>query len=572
MPGLPKEKRCRIRGFVVKSPLCEIFATAETEVLVAWGHFNTGLMQSWFTFELDGEVCRVDRESTHGTLASYLARLDPCFAHFAEHDALLAPRLVVLGTHEGDRYRFRIVDAGLMLMPMLADRQIWTPEGIRNAEPEHPVNLAFQEGSFECSGERLDTIIALTFEGYYRPDLRRQGQVNDQYDAIVTRTAHVPAIREAAVQVFASTEQLRHEAARKAERSGDESTVWTGKKDIFGDRFTRQLFRLPESRSLQYVDGKKRRFFRPETLVELIKLNREYPNAAFIAGGTGLGRFAAGDEGGTDLISLETVKELNTVVSTEDHWEIGGAVSLTQTAEHIGRECLAFNKVLRRFASRPVRNRATLGGYLATAWASGQLAPLLMALNARVRLISADGERDAPVSQFYAGKGRTILQAGEIIRGIVIPRNTEHALSTRGVTSRLCDAYTVAPRRTGCAPYATGGFALELRDKRIAKAWVAYSGIDDSPMRVREAEDFLAGKNWDEGTMIETLGILNRSVEVTLPGNGGATTGYLKQLVGTLFQKFYHQHPRPGSLRPESLTATGEFAKLEEPFFLTPRT
>ncbi len=528
-------------------------------------------MQSWFSFELDGEICRVEREPTRGNLATFLAGLDPCFAHFAEHDPLLAPRLVVLGTHEGDRHRFRIVDAGLVLLPMLADRQVWTPEGIRNAEPEHPVNLAFQQGSFECSPERLDSLIALTFEGYYRLDLRRQGQINDQYDAVVTRTAHVPAIRETALQVFASTEQLRHEAARKAERSGDESTVWTGKRDIFGDRFTRQLFRLPEGRALQYVDAEKRRFFRPETLVDLIKLKREYPGALFIAGGTGLGRFAGGAEGGGDLISLESVKELSSLVTTEDHWEIGAAVSLTQTAEHIGRECLAFNKVLRRFASRPVRNRATLGGYLATAWASGQLAPLLMALNARVRLISADGERDAPVSQFYAGRGRTILQPGEIIRSILIPRATEHALSARGITSRLCDVYTVGPRRTGCEPYATGGFALELRDRRITKAWIAYSGIADAPVRAREAEDFLAGKNWEESTVIETLPILSRSVEVTMPGSAHAPAGYLKQLVGTLFQKFHHQHPRPDAVRPESLTATGEFARLDEAFFQTPR-
>ena len=523
-------------------------------------------MQSWFTFELDGEACRVERESTRGSLASFLARLDPCFAHFAEHDPLLAPRLVVLGMLEGDRHRFRIVDAGLMLMPMLADRQVWTPEGIRNAEPEHPVNLAFQDGRFECSTERLDTIIALTFEGYYRPDLRRQGQVNDQYDAVVTRTANVPAIREAALQVFASTEQLRHEAARKAERSGQESTVWTGKKDIFGDRFTRQLFRLPESRTLHYVDGAKRRFFRPDNLVELLKLKREYPGAVLIAGGTGTPR-ATEREGGNDLISLEGVKELNSILTTEEHWEIGASVALTQVAEQIGRECLPFNKALRRFASRPVRNRATLGGYLATAWASGQLAPLLMALNARVKLLSASGERDAPVSQFFTGGGRTLLQEGELIRTVLIPRATENALSARGVTSRLCDVYPVGPRRTGCEPYATAAFGLELRDRKIAKAWIAYSGIADAPVRAREAEEFLVGKSWGEKTLIETLGVLNRSVEVTPPPGSGTDAGYLKQLVGTLFQKFYHQHPRPDSARPESLTATGEFARLDEPFY-----
>lgn len=522
-------------------------------------------MQSWFSFELDGEICRVERESIHGSLASFLARLDPCFAHFAEHDAMLAPRLVVLGMLEGDRHRFRIVDAGLISLPMLADRQVWTPEGIRNAEPEHPVNLAIREGLFECSSERIDSLVALTFEGYYRPDLRRQGQMNDQFDAIVTRTANVPAIREMAVQVFASTEQLRQEAALRAERSGQESTVWTGKKDIFGDRFTRTLFQLSERRSLQYVDASKRRFFRPDNLVELLKLKREYPAAVVVAGGTGLLHTEA-REAATELISLEAVKELNSIETTEESWEIGAAVPLTQIAESIGRECVSFNKVLRRFASRPLRNRATLGGYLATAWASGQLAPLLIALNARVRLISAEGERDAAVTQFYAGRGRTILQAGELIRSIFIPRSTETALAARGVTTRLCDVYTVGPRRTGCEPYATGAFAIEMRDKKILKAWIAYSGISDAPLRAREAEESLSGKVWGEKAVIEALPILNRSVEIGTDAALRVDAGYLKQLVGTLFQKFYHQHPRPESIRATGLTALDEFTTFDEPF------
>lgn len=523
-------------------------------------------MQSWFTFELDGEVCRVEREDTHGSLAAFLSRLDPCFSHFADHDPARSPRLVVMGVLEGNRHRFRVVDSGQIMLPMLSGRQVWTPEGIRNAEPEHPVNLAFQDRQFECGEERLDTLIALTFEGYYRPDLRRQGQINDQFDAVVTRTANVPAIREAVTQVFASTEQLRHEAALRAERAGQESTVWTGKKDIFGDRFTKQLFRLGERQTLHYVDGSKRRFFEPASLVELLKLKQAYPEAIFVAGGSGLAGSGRGIEY-PNLISMEGVKELNSLITTEDSWEIGAAISLTQVAEHIGRECLPFNKVLRRFASRPVRNRATLGGYLATAWRAGQLSPLLMALNARVILLSEDGERDAPVSQFYTANGGTILQPGELIRSILIPRVNETILSARGITSRLCDAYTVGPRRTFCEPYATGAFAIELRDRQISKAWLAYSGIGDTPARAREAEEFLAGKLWEEKTLIDTLAVLKRTIEAGSHPNSAAGADYRKQLVGTLFQKFFYQHPRPDSVRPESLTATGEFAKLDEPFF-----
>lgn len=520
-------------------------------------------MQSWFSFELDGETCRVEHALTGQTLASFLAGLAPCFSHFADHDPFLAPRLVIMGVVENNCHRFRVVDAGLVFMPSLADQQIWTPEGIRTAEPEHPVNLAFVEGGFECATERIDNIIALTFEGYYRPDLRKRSQMYDQFDAIATRTANVSAIRESALQVFASTEQLRFEMARRAERSGDERTVWSGKKDIFGDRFTRQLFRQTECRALQFVDGEKRRFFRPDNLVDLLKLRQDYPSASLVAGGAGLairGAEAVPD----DCIALDGVRELSMIETTEEQWDIGAAVSLTQLVEQIGRECHPFAKLLCRFATRPIRNRATLGGYLASPFPSGQITALLIALNARVRILSTEGERDISLSQFFVEGGASVLKRGEIIRSILIPRSTESALATRGITTRLCDAYSVGPQRTGCIPYVTGAFALELRSKKITKAWIAYSGIADAPVRAREAEDSLIGKTWGEKSMIETLPILQRSIEVQPVGEPGAD--YRKQLVGTLFQKFYYQHPEIENIRPKQLTATTNFAKLEEPF------
>lgn len=523
-------------------------------------------MQSWFSFELDGEPCRVESDDTHLSLASFLSRLDPCFASFAHHNAWHNSKLVVLGDIENDSHRFRVADAGLLMMPMLAGRQVWTPEGIRTAEPDHPVNLALRDGNFESGAERLDGLIALMFEGYYRPDLRRQGQTADQFDAIITRTANIPAIREAAAQVFASTEQLRHEAAQKAEKSGQESTVWTGKKDIFGDRFTRSLFQIKERPTLNYVDSSKRRFYRPGTLVELMKLKREYPEARLVAGGTGLATLGKSVEF-PNLISLEGVKELNEIIVTEDAWEIGASISLTQIAEKLGREIQPFNKALRRFASRAIRNRATLGGYLATAWSAGQLSPLLIALNSRVILLSDDGERDAPISQFYREDGGSILMPGEIIRSIIIPRANAGILAARGITSRLCDTYTAAPRRTLSQPYATGAFALELRDSIVAKAWIAYSGIGKSPIRAREAEDALAGKPWNESSLFTVLPILNQTMAVDDSEENDATADYRKQLIVTFFQKFYYQHPTPDSVRPISLTATSEFAKLDQPFF-----
>lgn len=520
-------------------------------------------MQSWFTFDLDGEECRVEKEDIHRSLASFLARLDPAFRSFDGHDPWTGGDPVIIGDVEGDRHRFRVVDADLVVLPMLAGRQVWTAEGILNTEPDHPVNLALRGKHFECGRERTGVLRVLMFEGYYRPDLGRQGQVNDQFDAVVTRTENAPAIRETAAQVFASTARLRHEAALRARRSGEESTVWTGRRDIFEDRFTKKLFAMKNPAPLAYVDGSKRRFHRPETIVEALRLKREYPKSRILAGGTSLlhGEWL---EETPSLISLDSVKELNSIATSENSWEIGAAVSLTRIAETIGRECPAFPKLLRRYASRPIRNRASLGGHLVSGWGNGSLTALLMALDARVVLLSEEGERDAPLSRFFTDDGGTIMAPNEIIRSLVVPRSHPGLLESRGLSASITDAYTVAPRRSLCRPYATAAFSLEIRGRTVTKARLAYSGIGPAPFRAREAEEFLAGKPWRESTLYDVLPILNDSVEVDSDAPHAA---YRKQLVVTLFQKFHFQHPDPESSLPRESTAMAEFARHDQPFF-----
>lgn len=520
-------------------------------------------MQSWFTFELDGESCRVEQESTQETLAAYLGRGVPGFERFGGESRIAGSLPVVLGEVVAGAPRFRTVDAQRLLLPMVADCQVWTPEGIRAADPAHPVNRVLEGSHFECGRERLGAATAFLFEGYYRPDLRRRGQLSEQLDGLASETANVPAIREAAAGLFASAGKLRNEAAQRAERRGEARLVWTGREDVHEDRFSRALHAMKARPEFHYVDGNKHRFHRPRMLVELLRLMQQYPQARLVAGGGELLRRA--ESGGwPHLLSLECVGELTQVTTGVDHWEIGAAVSLTRVAEALGGECAPFAKALRRYGTRPVRNQATLGGCLATARSSSSLNPLLMALNARVVLVSPEGERDAPISQFFQPGEKTILGSGEIIRSVVVPRSTESLLAERGITSRICDIYAVAPRRNSPAPRVTGAFALELRENLVAKAWIAYAGISDEPVRAREAEEVLAGKPWNEDSLMEALRVLNRTVKIGDAQGGGGGGGYRKQLVITLFQKFFHQHPTADSSAAVGEAATAEFAQFNQ--------
>ena len=107
------------------------------------------------------------------------------------------------------------------------------------------------------------------------------------------------------------------------------------------------------------------------------------------------------------LVSLEAIAELREFSESRDVGEIGAALPLTEIALRWSGAPEVFREWLPLFASPPIRNRATLGGNLATASPIGDGAPLLLALDARVhhRRPARTANRSA---QFvlYAATGR----------------------------------------------------------------------------------------------------------------------------------------------------------------------
>src|SRR5262249_329575 len=105
----------------------------------------------------------------------------------------------------------------------------------------------------------------------------------------------------------------------------------------------------------------------------------------------------------------------------------------------------AFTEWLTLFASPPIRNRATLGGNLATASPIGDSAPLLMALDARVLIAAPSARRALDLSSFFTGYRTTALQSGELITTIEIPMPLPRQVRFYKVSKRrLDDISTVA--------------------------------------------------------------------------------------------------------------------------------
>jgi xanthine dehydrogenase small subunit len=174
--------------------------------------------------------------------------------------------------------------------------------------------------------------------------------------------------------------------------------------------------------ALRY-ESKEGRFSRPVALGDALRLAEGDPGARFVAGNTDLGVITnlRGERFG-HLIDLEAVPELREFHDGRDAVEVGGALTLTEIGALWRGAPAVFREWLPLFASVPIRNRATLGGNLATASPIGDSAPLLLALGAEVRIASAEGERVVPLAGFFEGYRKTALRPGEILRSVRIPK------------------------------------------------------------------------------------------------------------------------------------------------------
>jgi xanthine dehydrogenase small subunit len=259
------------------------------------------------------------------------------------------------------------------------------------------------------------------------------------------------------------------------------------------------------------------RFSRPCNLSECLKLATDDVKAEFVAGNTDLGvmtnlryrRFP-------HLISLDGVSELREFRDGAGMVEIGAGLTLTEIGERWTAAPDLFRDWLRLFASPLIRNRATLGGNLATASPIGDAAPMLLALDAEVAIAGAKGDRTIPLHSFFRAYRQTALERGEVIRSVRIPKPLPtHARFYKIAKRRVDDISTIA----AC-------FAFRTNSARIA-----FGGVAPIPLRAFEAEEALAANDPERAK-----DILRRTLRPVSDHRGSA--GYRLALAQSLLDKF----------------------------------
>ncbi len=129
------------------------------------------------------------------------------------------------------------------------------------------------------------------------------------------------------------------------------------------------------------------------------------------------------------VVSIGSIPEFVAVEDTPDAVIIGACVTHAAIADErvpdIGKGILP--TIAQGIAYRAVRNRGTIGGSLCHADPAADWLCTLTALGAAVLTLRADGGRAIPLSRFVTAPFQTVLQAGEIVQAVRIPKVSSDA-------------------------------------------------------------------------------------------------------------------------------------------------
>ena len=277
----------------------------------------------------------------------------------------------------------------------------------------------------------------------------------------------------------------------------------------------------------------------PETVQEAAKVIAN-GNARLVAGGTDLWpNMKRRHQKAETVVSLMSIPGLDAIDVSGSDIRIGGTATLANIIrdDRIRERLPAFANAVASISSPPLRNMGTIGGnlcidtrctfynqteewrrsidyclkeegticWVATksprCWAhtASDSAPILCALDARVKLVSATGEREMPLAEMYVDDGIDYLskQPGEILTEVVVPGSSD---------SGHCRSAFWKLRRRGSIDFATMSVAAAvwMDDSDVVTRASMYLGaVGAAPMPVAEVASVLVGNMISEDAIKE---------------------------------------------------------------------
>ena len=369
------------------------------------------------------------------------------------------------------------VNSCIQLLPALDGKSVKTVESLKKADGSlHPV----QEAMVGCHGSQCGfctpgIVMSLVNLVQTNTSPKRQ-EITDALSGNLCRCTGYTPIIDATVKACEKKTALKVDDSADVPLLQEIKRAATPTLSLDGDIIVQPVVRTKKGNE----------FVSPATLSEVADYLVKHPTTTLLAGSTEVGlqvnkQFSRPDH----IMYLGNVQELRQVADTPKAWRIGAAVSLTQVETLVAQAYPDFAEVLRRFGSPPIRSTATLAGNIANGSPIGDTMPCLMALGASLVLRRGNKTRTVALDQFYTGQKQNVLQPGEFIEAIELPKPTAGAVFR---------AHKVSKRFEQDISATCAAISYSLKDGKLSGVKLAYNGLAPSPCRAPKLEAVLEGK------------------------------------------------------------------------------
>jgi CO/xanthine dehydrogenase FAD-binding subunit len=243
-------------------------------------------------------------------------------------------------------------------------------------------------------------------------------------------------------------------------------------------------------------------------------------NVAVIASGTDLlPRLRKRQISPAVLLDISSFTEDMRYIRREDGTiHLGALTTVTDLFDSpvfVGRLSI-IREAARLFGAPQVRNFATVGGNVCSAASSEDLLPVFMALDAKVKLIRANGDRTVTLTDFITGKRTTAMRPSEILSEIFFETPVGHSWTAFEKLGR---------RNMLILALVNEALALTLEDdlQTIRTARVALNRVSGKvPALATKTNAFLEGKKVTDETIADSQKVLASELALTSDFRGSA--------------------------------------------------
>ena len=246
--------------------------------------------------------------------------------------------------------------------------------------------------------------------------------------------------------------------------------------------------------------------------------------------------------GGTDLIleiergvrkNIETLIDVTPnlkqiTLDEDDVIHLGALVTHNDCASSklIRKRAYPLARAAWEVGAPQIRNRGTIAGNIITGSPANDTITPLMALGAKVTLVSARKTRVVPLKKFYTGVRRTVMEADEMLVDIFFPALTK---SQRGTFIKL------ALRRAQAISLVNAAIILDLKKDSVQSASITLGAVTPIIVHASKAEKFLTGKKLNEKNIAQAAELAVKSATPIDDVRGSAN--YRSEMVRVITQR-----------------------------------